>query len=137
MYVSVELMLEELKIDPSLFSDAGAESQDGSAASPFSQVVVLVPPETGVLCLRLLWALKERGIVLDWHWEDGVLLVWVDTELLLRRTSVPEGVANSWLLRLIEVTQSVDCHPYQNPDDQGTDFSYLCYDSNQTRMQSA
>ena len=132
-------MLDELNIgvDVSLFSDAGAESQNGSAASPFSQVVVLVPPETGALCLRLLWALKERGIVLDWHWEDGVLLVWVDTELLLRRTSVPEGVANSWLLRLIEVTKSHDRHPCQHPDDQGTDFSYLCYESHQPLMQSA
>ena len=105
--------------------------------SHFSQLVMLVPPETNAYCLAILWNLKEKGMVLTWQWEDGVLQVWADTDRIVRKASIPEGVSNAWLLRLIEATQ---CHDYclsQDAEDSGTDFSFLGSSLHQTILQLA
>ena len=72
-------------------------------------------------------------MVLNWHWEEGILQVWADTDLILSRTSVPDGVADSWLLRLIEATQPYQSGPCQYEEDFSTDFSFL---SSPTMLQS-
>ena len=120
--------------------DDGSSDTEGrpdSKATSVSQVVVIVPPETNALCLSLLEILKNRGMVLSWHWEEDTIRVWVDTDLMLSRTSVPEGIENSWLVRLIEAAQYFDHFPCQNADDLATDFSYLGCDLPQTLLQLA
>ena len=141
-YCAIEVMLKEMKIkesDSALSRVAtpwyGSES--GSSAPRFSQLVLVVPAEINSFCLSFLWTLRDTGMVLDWHWEDGILQVLADIDLILSRTSVPEGVPNSWLLRLIEAAQHPRCFPCPHTDDLATDFSYLCCDPHQCLLQSA
>ena len=133
---TIEYMLKELNIEEnrSSFSQADTQgSESGNRTSHFSQLVMSVPTENNAFCLTLLWTLKERGMVLNWHWEEGILQVWADTDLILSRTSVPDGVADSWLLRLIEATQPYQSGPCQYEEDFSTDFSFL---SSPTMLQS-
>ena len=48
----------------------------------------------------------------------------MDADLILSMTSIPKGIANSWLLRFIEAIQHLDSRPCQDADDLGTDVSF-------------
>ena len=63
-------------------------------------------------------------IVLNWFFEGEFLRVWVDADLILSMTSIPKGIANSWLIRFIEAIQHLDSRPCQDADDLGTDVSF-------------
>ena len=139
-YCLVESTFKDLNLveNSCSLSQADTSSDSGNRASHFSQLIMTVPAEINAFCLTLLWALKERGIVLKWLWEDGVVRVWADADLILRRTTVQDGVANAWLLRLIEASQHRDRFQSQHAEDLGTDFSFLCGgDLHHTMLQSA
>ena len=134
---SNECILEEQDVGEStcLLTQADAGGQEcRKRASSFSQIVVMVPSDISPFCLSLLWTLKDKGLVLDWHWEDGNIRIWVDTDLVLMRTSVPEGSAKSLLLRLIQAAQYRDHFPCQDADDLATDFAFLDGDLQQTLL---
>ena len=133
------LWLNELSIghDNSSSNQADTGGESGQRNSNFSQLIMMVAPETHVFFFSLLWTLKERGMVLHWHWEDGILRMLADTELILSRTSIPDGFANSWLLRLIEAAHCHDYFPYHQAEDSATDFSFLGDDMQQSMLQSA
>ncbi len=112
----------------------------------FSELVMQVPPETNAFFLTLLWTLKNKGIVQNWRWEDGVLRVWADTDLLSCQSSNTESCGSSWLLRLIEATQYCNdqtANSYHRQEifafgeEAATDFSYLGCDYSQSMMQTA
>ena len=124
----VQFLLEELQIKDDASSLCQAEMQIYGCFPHFAQLIVRVPPQTNVFCLSLLWTLKERGMVIDWHWDDDILRVCADTDMILSRTSVPDSTADSWFLRLIEAANHRDSFPSKDSDDLATDFSFLCSD---------
>jgi hypothetical protein len=45
---------------------------ESSRPVQFSELAIDVPAEIGAFCLTLLWTLKNKGLVQDWRWEEGV-----------------------------------------------------------------
>ena len=103
-------------------------------AAHFSELMMLVCPETSAFCLSLLWILREKRVVQNWFWEDGILRVWADMDFISRVPSVPDCAGACWLLQLIQTTQHEyegTCpmqlrEPFYCGEDEATDFSFLC-----------
>ncbi len=148
---SIEYLIHELDIEDTSAPLSQADTQGSSEPESyrpmhFSELVMTVPPETNAFCFTLLWTLKNKGIVQNWRWEDGVLRVWADTDLLSCQSSNTECCGGSWLLRLIQATQNCDdqhmnlsARPeiFAFGEDAATDFSYLGCDYSQSMMQTA
>jgi hypothetical protein len=149
-YCSVETKLFELNLNNTEGSLSRADTQEyneseSSRPVQFSELVMDIPAETSAFCLTLLWTLKNKGLVQNWRWEEGVLRVWADTDQIVSRSSIPEcSGGNMWLLRLIEATQYREESQFQIPmnnsfdgNDAGTDFSFLGCDFSHPLLQSA
>ena len=148
---SIEHLIHELDIQDTSAPLSQADTQGGSdpesnRSMHFSELVMTVPPETNAFCFTLLWTLKNKGVVQNWRWEDGVLRVWADTDLLSFQSSNTECCGGSWLLRLIQATQHCDdqlmyscARPeiFAFDEEAATDFSYLGCDYSQSMMQTA
>lgn len=113
-----------------------------SRAAQFSELVIAIPPEINPFCLSILWTLKEKGVVQSWYWEEGMLIVLADPDLLFNR-STGSDCSQSTLSRLIEASQYRETYPapfadhFKMVDDTATDFSFLGCDVSQTFMQYA
>lgn len=144
---SIESMIGELNIEDNTNSisqadtrgcDSESSSSSGSRAVQFSELVMTVPPEINGFCLSILWTLKDKGVVQSWYWEEGVLRVWADADLIFSRSTNCDCGGYSPLARLIEATQYREAYPAPLPDafkitdDVGTDFSFLGCDISQT-----
>jgi hypothetical protein len=148
---SIEQLIHELDIQDtsaplSQADTQGCSESESNRSMHFSELVMTVPPETNAFCSTLLWTLKNKGVVQNWRWEDGVLRVWADTDALSYQTSNTECCGGSWLLRLIQATQHFDDQQMNlsaRPDffafgeEAATDFSYLGCDYGLSMMQAA
>lgn len=108
-------------------------------ARPLSELVMFVTQEASPFCLSMLWNLKEKRVVQNWVWEEEMLRVRVDTELLSRVPAIAmselAGVSSIFpLIRAVLYFNNYrdELSKVQKPsmaEEEATDFSFLCNNS--------